>query len=185
MTHPYIHPYTHPYTHSRRYICLTIPEGQFIDNTGEIVYEQLYAQVVHEINDLKASFWFNNDQVARIQELNLNCLEFWGQVSRQSDLLQGDSLTSSLSPMGVCWGECQVESRGGCSSNIHPSAFWELLGVPSKWGESFVQSTMGSEEPMCIFAKRTKKTVRSVRCRLCPRTLPISAAAAADYRHAR
>lgn len=75
MTHPYIHPYTHPYTHSRRYICLTIPEGQFIDNTGEIVYEQLYAQVVHEINDLKASFWFNNDQVARIQELNLNYLE--------------------------------------------------------------------------------------------------------------
>ena len=62
-------------TGSRRYICLTIPEGQFIDNTGEIDYEQLYAQVVHEINDLKAPFWFNNDQVARIQELNLNYLE--------------------------------------------------------------------------------------------------------------
>ena len=62
-------------TGSRRYICLTIPEGQFIDNTGEIDYEQLYAQVVHEINDLKAPFWFNNEQVARIQELNLNYLE--------------------------------------------------------------------------------------------------------------
>lgn len=62
-------------TGSRRYICLTIPDGQFIDNTGDINYDQLYAQVVHEINDLKAPFWFNNQQVARIQELNLNYLE--------------------------------------------------------------------------------------------------------------
>ena len=62
-------------TGSRRYICLTIPEGLFIDNTGEIDYEQLYAQVVHEVVDLKAPYWFNNDQVARIQELNLNYLE--------------------------------------------------------------------------------------------------------------
>ena len=62
-------------TGSRRYICLTIPEGLFIDNTGEIDYDQLYAQVVHEVVDLKAPYWFNNDQVARIQELNLNYLE--------------------------------------------------------------------------------------------------------------
>ena len=62
-------------TGSRRYICLTIPEGLFIDNMGEIDYDQLYAQVVHEVVDLKAPYWFNNDQVARIQELNLNYLE--------------------------------------------------------------------------------------------------------------
>ncbi len=62
-------------TGSRRYICLTIPEGQFIDNTGEIDYGQLYAQVLHEIRDLQAPYWFNNDQVARIQQLNLNYLE--------------------------------------------------------------------------------------------------------------
>ena len=62
-------------TGSRRYICLTIPEGQFINNTGNINYEQLYAQVMYEVNDLKAPYWFNNDQVARIQELNLNYLE--------------------------------------------------------------------------------------------------------------
>jgi predicted P-loop ATPase len=43
-------------TGSRRYICLTIPEGLFIDNTGEIDYEQLYAQVVHEVVDLKAPY---------------------------------------------------------------------------------------------------------------------------------
>ena len=62
-------------TGSRRYICLTIPDGQFIDNSGEIDYGQLYAQVVHEIVELKAPYWFNNDQVARIQELNLNYME--------------------------------------------------------------------------------------------------------------
>ena len=64
------HPLTDA-TGSRRYICLTIPEGQLIDNTGDIDYEQLYAQVVYELRELKAPYWFNNEEVARIQELNL------------------------------------------------------------------------------------------------------------------
>ena len=68
------HPLTDA-TGSRRYICLTIPQGQFIDNTGEIDYEQLYAQVLHEIRELKSPYWFNNDEVTRIQELNLNFME--------------------------------------------------------------------------------------------------------------
>jgi len=34
---------------------------------------QLYAQVLHEIRELKSPYWFNNEQVARIQELNLIC----------------------------------------------------------------------------------------------------------------
>ena len=42
-----------------------------IDNTGEINYEQLYAQLVYEVNELKAPYWFNNEEVARIQELNM------------------------------------------------------------------------------------------------------------------
>jgi predicted P-loop ATPase len=62
-------------TGSRRYICLTIPQGQLIDNTGEICYDQLYAQVLHEIRELKAPYWFNNVEVKRIQELNLNYME--------------------------------------------------------------------------------------------------------------
>ena len=65
------HPLTDA-TGSRRFICLTIPEGQLIDNTGDIDYDQLYAQVLHEIRELKAPYWFNNDEVARIQELNLD-----------------------------------------------------------------------------------------------------------------
>ena len=59
-------------TGSRRYICIEIPEGQYIDNSGEIDYQQLYAQIVYEVDVLKAPYWFNNDQVARIQEINLN-----------------------------------------------------------------------------------------------------------------
>ena len=62
-------------TGSRRYICLTIPQGQFIDNTGEIDYNQLYAQLLHELNVVKAPYWFNNAEVARIQEINLGYME--------------------------------------------------------------------------------------------------------------
>ncbi len=64
------HPLTDA-TGSRRYICLTIPEGQYIDNAGDIDYDQLYAQVLHELRELKAPYWFNNDEVKRIQQLNL------------------------------------------------------------------------------------------------------------------
>ena len=65
------HPLTDP-TGSRRYICMQIPDGQFIDNTGEINYEQLYAQVVYELTVAKTPYWFSNDEVARIQQLNQN-----------------------------------------------------------------------------------------------------------------
>ena len=62
-------------TGSRRYICLQIPQGQYIDNAGEIDYDQLYAQVVYELREQKAPYWFNNDEVARIQELNQEFME--------------------------------------------------------------------------------------------------------------
>ncbi len=68
------HPLTDA-TGSRRYICLTIPDGKLIDNTGNIDYDQLYAQVVYEIRQLNSPYWFNNDEVARIQELNMEYLE--------------------------------------------------------------------------------------------------------------
>jgi hypothetical protein len=67
------HPLTDA-TGSRRYICLTIPDGLLIDNTGDIDYLQLYAQVLYELRELKAPYWFNNDEVMRIQELNLDYL---------------------------------------------------------------------------------------------------------------
>ena len=64
------HPLTDA-TGSRRYICISIPKGQLIDNTGDIDYEQLYAQVLYEIQELNAPYWFNNEEVIRIQQLNL------------------------------------------------------------------------------------------------------------------
>ena len=63
-------------TGSRRYICVRIPDGQLIDNTGDIDYEQLYAQLVYEVKEQGAPYWFNNEEVARIQELNQ---EFMGE----------------------------------------------------------------------------------------------------------
>jgi predicted P-loop ATPase len=68
------HPLTDA-TGSRRYICLQIPEGQYINNAGEIDYDQLYAQVLHEVMDERAPYWFSNEEVARIQELNQNFME--------------------------------------------------------------------------------------------------------------
>ena len=68
------YPLTDP-TGSRRYICITIPEGKFIDNTGEIDYNQLYAQVLYELEVAKTPYWFSNDEVARIQQLNLNYMD--------------------------------------------------------------------------------------------------------------
>ncbi len=68
------HPLTDA-TGSRRYICLTIPEGKYIDNTGMIDYDQLYAQVLYELRVQKSPYWFNNSEVARIQELNQNYME--------------------------------------------------------------------------------------------------------------
>jgi predicted P-loop ATPase len=62
-------------TGSRRYICLTIPKGRLIDNTGDIDYEQLYAQVLYELKEKQAPYWFNNDEVTRIQELNQEYLQ--------------------------------------------------------------------------------------------------------------
>ena len=58
------HPLTDA-TGSRRYICLEIPKGMFIDNAGEIDYKQLYAQVLYELREQEAPYWFNNDEVAR------------------------------------------------------------------------------------------------------------------------
>ena len=68
------HPLT-DVTGSRRYICLSIPEGQLIDNTGDIEYDQLYAQVVYELRVQKAPYWFSNDEVARIQQMNIEFME--------------------------------------------------------------------------------------------------------------
>ena len=64
------HPLCDP-TGSRRYICIHIPTGHYIDNASVVYYDQLYAQVVYELMDKKAPYWFSNDDVIRLQEHNL------------------------------------------------------------------------------------------------------------------
>ena len=68
------HPLTDP-TGSRRYICIQIPDGLLVNNEGDIDYGQLYAQVVYELRELKSPYWFSNDEVARIQQLNQEFME--------------------------------------------------------------------------------------------------------------
>ena len=58
-------------TGSRRYLCIQIPNGQFIDNETPIDYSQLYAQLVYELKEKQMPYWFNNEEVERIQHANL------------------------------------------------------------------------------------------------------------------
>lgn len=58
-------------TGSRRYICITIPQGSYINNEGEIDYAQFFAQILHEVSVQKLRYWFNNEEVRMIQEQNL------------------------------------------------------------------------------------------------------------------
>lgn len=62
-------PLTDP-TGSRRFLCIQIPDKQILDNDGEIDYLQLYAQVVHELRKEKMRYWYTEEEVKRIQELN-------------------------------------------------------------------------------------------------------------------
>lgn len=57
-------------TGSRRFICIRIPDGQFIDNDTVIDYDQLYAQVVHELREKDMRYWFTNEESKRIEQLN-------------------------------------------------------------------------------------------------------------------
>ena len=57
-------------TGSRRYLCIRIPEGELINNETVIDYEQLYAQVVYELNEKQMRYWFNGEEVRRIEQLN-------------------------------------------------------------------------------------------------------------------
>ena len=58
-------------TGSRRYLTIEIPKGEIIDNGMEIEYEQLYAQLLHEVCEEKMRYWFTTEETQRIQELNV------------------------------------------------------------------------------------------------------------------
>lgn len=58
-------------TGSRRYLTIEIPDGKLIDNQQTIDYEQVYAQLLHEVREEKMRYWFTNEETLRIQELNI------------------------------------------------------------------------------------------------------------------
>lgn len=57
-------------TGSRRYLTIGIPDGEFVDYKSAIEYDQLFAQLKYEIDVEQKRYWFTNDEIARIQELN-------------------------------------------------------------------------------------------------------------------
>ena len=62
-------------TGSRRYLCISIPEGELIDNDTPIDYDQLYAQVMHEIDVEKKSYWLTNAEEKIVQDMNMPYLK--------------------------------------------------------------------------------------------------------------
>ena len=62
-------------TGSRRYLCISIPEGELIDNDTPIDYGQLYAQVMHEIDVEKKSYWLTNAEEKIVQDMNMPYLK--------------------------------------------------------------------------------------------------------------
>ena len=64
------HPLCDP-TGSRRFLCIEIPSGEFIDNGSPIDYAQLYAQILHELSLVSTRYWFTREEESRIQDLNM------------------------------------------------------------------------------------------------------------------
>lgn len=57
-------------TGSRRFLCIRIPDGQHINIESEVNYEQLYAQVVYELQKQQMRYWFTNEETLRLEQLN-------------------------------------------------------------------------------------------------------------------
>ena len=54
-------------TGSRRYLCIRLTPGALIDNTLDIDYDQLYAQVVDEVCEQGMRYWFTPEETRQIQ----------------------------------------------------------------------------------------------------------------------
>ena len=63
------HPLCDP-TGSRRFLCIEIPSGEFIDNDSTIDYAQLFAQILSELSQVGTRYWFTREEENRIQDLN-------------------------------------------------------------------------------------------------------------------
>lgn len=63
-------PLTDP-TGSRRFLCIEVAKGERIDFETKIEYAQLHAQILYELREQKARYWFNEEETRNIQDANL------------------------------------------------------------------------------------------------------------------
>lgn len=128
-------PLTDP-TGSRRYICLHVHHGQFIDNLSPINYDQLYAQAVYEVN-ADIPFWFSNVDVERIQKANLpyfKCDDMESMITACYRLPESDEEGEWLTSKEVCLsiGKLFPNVQMSNSTKIRIGQTLKLMGCQSK-----------------------------------------------------
>lgn len=88
-------------TGSRRFICVRIPSGTLIDNESAIDYEQLYAQLVDEVEQRRLRWWFTASETEAIQEANLPYQHVYSVAEMVSVCFRHPRLGEKVEPMTI------------------------------------------------------------------------------------
>lgn len=88
-------------TGSRRFICVRIPNGTLIDNELPIDYEQLYAQLVDEVEQRRLRWWFTASETEAIQEANLPYQHVYSMSEMVSVCFRHPRLGEKVEPMTI------------------------------------------------------------------------------------
>ena len=88
-------------TGSRRFICVRIPSGTLIDNESAIDDEQLYAQLVDEVEQRRLRWWFTASETEAIQEANLPYQHVYSVAEMVSVCFRHPRLGEKVEPMTI------------------------------------------------------------------------------------
>ncbi|MBP3830251.1 MAG: DUF3874 domain-containing protein [Bacteroidaceae bacterium] len=88
-------------TGSRRFICVRIPNGALIDNEKPIDYEQLYAQLVDEVEQRRLRWWFTANETEAIQKANLPYQHVYSMTEMVSVCFWLPRLGEKVAPMTI------------------------------------------------------------------------------------
>ena len=88
-------------TGSRRFICVRIPSGALIDNELAIDYEQLYAQLVDEVEQRRLRWWFTASETEAIQKANLPYQHVYSMTEMVSVCFRQPRLGEKVVPMTI------------------------------------------------------------------------------------
>lgn len=88
-------------TGSRRFICVRIPSGALIDNGLPIDYEQLYAQLVDEVEQRRLRWWFTASETEAIQKANLPYQHVYSITEMVSACFRQPRLGEKVVPMTI------------------------------------------------------------------------------------